>query len=231
MNSITHIGVVDDEVVAVDSLVFQLRKYAPNADIRGFTDPTSFKAWCQSVRPNLVFLDIEMPKQSGLELGKEIKGFADNIIFATAYSEYTLEAFEASAVDYLLKPITPDRLERALSKVSNLKPVVLHASETLRIPTKNGFSNVDVRDISYLRGKRNYTEVVLTSGESYLVARTLKSFMEELQDSFLRVHKSVSINATQLERVLWSAKPEVQLKGGIVVEASKVRLNEMGYYA
>ena len=106
MRTVRYIGVLDDEIIAVRGMVFQLEKLLPNAEVKGFTQYREFELWCENNTPELVFLDMEMPQAMGLDVAKRIQADVGNIVFVTAHSHYSLEAFE-TAVDYILKPISP----------------------------------------------------------------------------------------------------------------------------
>lgn len=231
MLRLKHIGVLDDERMAVESLVHQLKAILPTVEVVGFRVVQEFMEWAKKNEPQIVFLDMEMPNAFGLDLAKDLQEFVGNIVFATAHPQYSLEAFQTPAVDFILKPVNSLRLEQCLSKINDLQPTRVPLGGELRIPIKGGFNFINHRDILYLKGQRNYTEIFFTNQKPHLVARTLKSFMEELGGSFLRVHKSIAINSCHLDKVEWGNKPKVVLDEGTVLEASKVRLNELGYFS
>ena len=230
MGVLRKIGVLDDERVAVDGLVKLLEKQVGDVVVRGFQYHQQFLAWVEKERPELVFLDMEMPSSNGLDIAKQIQDKVGNIVFVTAHSHYSLQAFD-TAVDYILKPVAPSRIKQCLEKLGKLQPLPVFEELTVRIPIRGSFSSVSESDILMLRGQRNYTEVVLSNKESHLVARTLKNFSEGLSDRFLRVHKSVIVRSDAIKEIHWSSKPEIELVGGLTVEASKTRLHELGLQA
>lgn len=230
MKPIKHIAILDDEKPAVDGLVAQLKKLLPGADIAGFMRPEVFVEHCRAVGPELVFLDMEMPNAMGLDVAKEVRSFVGNIVFATAYTEYSLQAFE-TAIGYLLKPITPSKLKGVLEKAAALVPLDDGVKKYVRLPSKGHFIEREERDIMLLKGQRNYTLVVLSSGEEILVAKTLKAFSEELSTAFLRIHKGAIVREGAICRVHWGVKPTVELENGLQVEASRTRLKELGLHA
>ena len=166
----------------------------------------------------------------GLDVAKRIQPFVGNIVFVTAHSHYSLEAYE-TAVDYILKPVVANRLRQALDKIADLKPMPVFQEKLVRIPIKGSFRGVQEREIMLLKGQRNYTEVVMTNGESYLVARTLKKFSESLSNRFWRVHKGTIVRSDAVQDIKWGSKPQLTLSNGLVVEAAKTRLNELGLQA
>ena len=159
MKTISHIGILDDEIIAVRGMVFLLEKLLPHAEVKGFTQHQNFEVWCENSAPELVFLDMEMPHTMGLDVAKRIQTYVGNIVFVTAHSNYSLEAFE-TAVDYILKPITPKRLQQSLTKVESLMPLKARQDQKIKLLLKGTFHELWETDISFLRGQRNYTEVV-----------------------------------------------------------------------
>ena len=178
----------------------------------------------------MVFLDMEMPSAMGLDVAKRIQTFVGNIVFVTAHSHYSLEAYE-TAVDYILKPVVASRLKQALDKIAALKPLPVAQEKSIRIPIKGSFQMVKELDIILLIGQRNYTEVVMADGESYLVARTLKNFSDSLSDRFWRVHKGTIVRSDAVQNIKWGSRPQLTMNNGLVVEASKTRLDELGLQA
>jgi len=227
MRRLNYIGVLDDERIAVDGLVSQLKKLVSGVEVRGFMYAQPFEEWCKEVHPGLVFLDMEMPGALGLDVAKNIKPYVGNIVFVTAHSHYSLDAFE-TAVDYILKPVIKSRLVRCLEKVAELDPVPVFEDLRVKLPVKGSFEWVKESAIVMLVGQRNYTKVVLENDESYLVARTLKSFSEGLSDRFWRVHKSIIVRSDAIMSIQWGAKPKLTLLNKQIVDASKARLDELG---
>ena len=226
MRTVRYIGVLDDEIIAVRGMVFQLEKLLHNAEVKGFTQYREFELWCENNTPELVFLDMEMPQAMGLDVAKRIQADVGNIVFVTAHSHYSLEAFE-TAVDYILKPISPKRLQQALAKVEALVPVKVRQAQKIKLLLKGTFREFPETDIAYLRGQRNYTEVVLTNGEHHLIARTLKSFTDAMSDAFVRIHKSIVVQRALIVKIQTSNPPFVVLQDGTQLDAAKARLKTL----
>ena len=226
MKTISHIGILDDEIIAVRGMVFLLEKLLPHAEVIGFTQHLDFEVWCQHNVPELVFLDMEMPHTMGLDVAKRIQSYVGNIVFVTAHSNYSLEAFE-TAVDYILKPITPKRLQQSLTKVESLIPLKARQDQKIKLLLKGTFHELRETDISFLRGQRNYTEVVLTNGEHHLIARTLKSFTDVLSDAFVRIHKSIVVQRALIASVQPGNPSYIVLTDGTQLDAAKARLNAL----
>jgi two-component system LytT family response regulator len=227
MRKLNKIGVLDDERIAVDGLVYQLKKLVDGVDVQGFMYAQPFVEWCKECKPGLVFLDMEMPGALGLDVAKEIKPFVGNIVFVTAHSHYSLDAFE-TAVDYILKPVIKSRLQQCLEKIAALDPVPVFEDLRVKLPVKGSYEWVKESTIIMLVGQRNYTNVVLENGESHLVARTLKSFSEGLSERFWRVHKSIIVRSDAVLNIQWGTKPKLTLSNKQIVDASKARLDELG---
>lgn len=164
-------------------------------------------------QPELVFLDISMPGQSGLEL---FDFFEDNVnfqvIFVTAYSEYALSAFEKSAVDYVLKPVRISALERAINKAKKYeKLAVSKLRENLEIPnekkvilnTGEGMIFLNLSDILYLKADGSYTNFITRDRRKIMVSKRISEF-EKLENmgTFLRIHRSQIINFSHIKKIL-----------------------------
>lgn len=162
-------------------------------------------------KPDLIFLDIEMPGHSGLELLDffDEKDINFGIIFTTAYNEYAVKAFKMSAVDYLLKPISGADLEEAVERFRkrfvknepiNSKQeaqfVIEQSGSKIAIPVGQSIKFIDLDDVVYLKAENTYTEIHLQDHSKLLVSRILKNFEDVLEDkpNFFRCHKSYIIN-------------------------------------
>ena len=117
--------------------------------LRGLLNIENLNYGVKTTRPELVFLDMEMPHAMGLDVAKRIQPDVGNIVFVTAHSHYSLEAFE-TAVDYILKPITPKRLEQALAKVESLVPVKVSQEQKIKLLLKGTFRELPEADIAFL---------------------------------------------------------------------------------
>lgn len=206
--------IIDDEKRARVNLQLLLNEYCTSVNIVADCEnlPEGVKA-IRKHKPTLVFLDIEMPGHSGLEL---LDFFDENeidfsIIFTTAYNQYAVQAFKFSAIDYLLKPINPTelleavkRLEKTQQKFGNyqiLKENLHQESVTkIAVPSGNSLIFIDTNKISYIKGEGSYAEVFCINGTKNLVSRNLKNFEDILyiDNRFLRVHKSYIVNLMQV---------------------------------
>ncbi|ESU29562.1 Two-component system response regulatory protein, LytTR family [Flavobacterium limnosediminis JC2902] len=202
--------IIDDEKRARVTLSLLLEEYCPAVELLAECENLSegVKA-IRKLQPDLIFLDIEMPGHSGLELldffNEDEVNFS--IIFTTAYNEYALQAFKFSAVDYLLKPIVPEELTEATKRAQKQKQRMesLKAlkenlqQETLTkiaVPSGNSLIFIDSGKIQYIKGEGAYSEVFCTNTPKRLVSRNLKNFEDILcsDNRFIRVHKSYIVN-------------------------------------
>ena len=229
--------IIDDEKRARVSLALLIQEYCPQISVVAECEnlPEGVKA-IRKFQPDLVLLDIEMPGHSGLEL---LDFFDENdvnfsIIFTTAYNEYALQAFKFSAVDYLLKPINPEqlteaitRLEKQKQKVENyklLKETINQDSLTkIAVPSGNTLIFIDTTKISHIKGEGAYSEVFCNNGTKHLVSRNLKNFEDILclDSRFMRVHKSYIVNFEKVVAYNKSDGGSLELENGIHIPVSQ----------
>lgn len=200
--------IIDDETRARMALQLLLEEYCPQVTLVEQCEVLAdgIKA-IHKHKPDLVFLDIEMPGHSGLELfdffNEEDIHFS--IIFTTAYSQYAVKAFKFSAIDYLLKPINPDELVTAVQRFSRLKTQNLkvlrdnleqNKLNKIAVPTGNSILFLEMDQILYIKGEGSYAEIVLIHGEKIICSRYLKNFEDILgqHNHFVRVQKSYIAN-------------------------------------
>lgn len=199
--------VVDDERLARKGLIDQLNLIA-EVEVIGEADcvPTAIEA-IEKLKPDVVFLDIQMPGQSGFELAEQVD-FDGKIIFVTAYNEYALRAFEVNALDYLMKPVSKERLENAIERITSPEKNEAQTHEKLHyddqlfttIGTKIQF--LKVNHIVLIQSDGDYTDVTLNSGTHGLVNKTMKEWEERLPENhFVRVHRTSIINTEYIENI------------------------------
>ena len=184
--------VVDDEPLAVEMLATYIRK-TPSLELAGtFTDPVQAVSAMAEIKPDLVFLDIQMPDLNGLELARLIPEDT-RIIFTSAFRQYAFESYEVEALDYLLKPI---RYQKFLEAVSKAEKWMANRPEKSRrsafIKTEREYRNIEFDQILYVAGMKDYVLIYLASEPEPIVTHiTLKAIEEKLpSDMFMRVHRS-----------------------------------------
>lgn len=219
--------IVDDESKSRESLRILIEDFCEGVEVCALCQNVDegIKA-IQEYKPDVIFLDIQMQRETGFDLLTRIKNINFEIIFTTAYSEYAIRAFKFSAIDYLLKPIDIEELKLAIGKLNKKlndnSPIKLeHLVQNLRVtasenyklalPTFEGLYFVKISDIVYCEAASNYTEIVTDDGKKHIVSRTLKEYDEILADhNFYRIHNSYLIN-------LNAVKKYVRGEGGYVV--------------
>jgi two-component system, LytTR family, response regulator len=217
--------IIDDEQHCIDALSILIKKYCPQVSIAD----TCLSGECglksiQSQQPEIVFLDIAMPKMNGFDLLSMLEEVNFEIIFTTAYDNYAIKAFKVSAADYLLKPIDRTELVQAVKTVEerikmkknfqaihsnteylnvlleNLQQGNNHFSK-IALPTNNGLEILNEQDILYLIGDSNYVHLHLRSGKKLLVSKTIKYVEERLHAHyFFRIHHSFLVNIHEIVR-------------------------------
>jgi two-component system LytT family response regulator len=222
--------VIDDEELARARLRKMLARYAGELEIVGEArNGEEAVSRIDALRPDVIFLDVQMPPFDGFEVVRRLKA-KPYIVFATAYDEYALKAFEENAVDYLLKPIGQKRLDRTLEKLrglfehhelrlgENVERLLARMAcaplKRLQVRTGEKILLVDVRDVVYFEAKEKYT-FLHTADREHIVEFTLADLETKLDgEDFVRIHRSAIINLRYLgEFVKWfGGKYKVRLK-------------------
>jgi len=229
---------IDDEPLARQLLRDYLRS-SPDIEIVGECND-GFEAMkaIQEHKPDLLFLDIQMPKISGFEL-LELLDEIPGVIFTTAFDEYALKAFEASATDYLLKPFSAERLSKALDKFRQQGKKVKQTEELIekvnsdnspsdRIVVKNGadIRIIPLTEIRYLEAYDDYVKIFTKTG-MFLKKQTLQHFESALDaNSFVRIHRSILLNLKELSRIEPAEKDN---HFAVLADKSRLPLSRTGY--
>ncbi len=200
--------IIDDEQDAIDALLSFTQRYCPQVNVIGTAQ--SMEEGVQLVRgtdPDLVFLDINLGDGTGFDVLEKTKGMSYKTIFTTAYNEYGIKAFRYAAIDYLLKPIDPDQLSDAVSRITKedhltweqmtqmMEVYLGRKQEKIILPGLDEYLSVKVKEVVRCQADGNYTRFHFESGETFLVAVTMKEYEELLPASnFVRVHHSHLVN-------------------------------------
>ncbi len=209
--------IVDDEIKARRVLEAMLVENCPQIEIVGLAPdvPEAVKL-INKLKPDLVFLDIEMPIYGGFQLLDFFEKIDFQIIFITAHNHYALDAFKVSATDYLLKPVDIEQLVKAVEKaqkqagssqvslsISTLKENIKEENGNIKriaLPVANGLLFADVEDLLYLQADSSYTLIFTVQGQRHLVSKNLKEFEKILPPNiFLRIHRSYIINVNKIK--------------------------------
>jgi two-component system LytT family response regulator len=220
---------IDDDQLSRKSLRRILEQNFPEIGIAGEADSvTSGLELINTVEPELVFLDIEMPDGTGFSLLEQLPNINFKVVFTTSYSDYAITAFKYSAFDYIVKPVLIENVKSTISRITeipvlrekqrvevlkrNLNPG-FDSDQTIALPEINGFIIVKVNDIVRCEGERNYSRVFFTNGSSVLVSRTLLDFDVLLvPHGFFRIHRSHLINLKNVNRYLKTDGGMVEMK-------------------
>ena len=198
--------IVDDEAPARSELRFLLEE---TGRVDSITEASSARETVEKLmegRPDVLFMDISMPKTTGMQLAEALHRLKNPpaIVFVTAYSEYALEAFDVDAVDYLMKPVETDRLERALDKVqARMRPQAQTHAAVERIPVEKGGRKVlvPIDQIRYIEAKDDYS-CIYTDNDRFLSTISLAQLENKLAPhGFFRVHRGYIVNLEYVEDV------------------------------
>jgi two-component system, LytTR family, response regulator len=226
--------VVDDEPHARRTIRTLLGRF-DRVDVVGECDHAEAAvASIRELRPDLLFIDVQMPGATGLDAVHEAGlGSVPVVIFTTAYSEYALKAFEAQAYDYLLKPFSDERfqrvMERVISQLERSKPAVVDRGErTVTVRDAGKTLVIPIKDIDWIEAE-DYCSRIHAGDRKPLVRRTMQSFIDELDDQFMRTHRSSIVNLVRIRelRPLSSGEAEAILVDGTRVRVSRAHRSEL----
>lgn len=215
-----RVAIIDDEVHCVEGLVLHLRDKFPDAEIVfKSTRPEEALELLPATRPDLLFLDVEMPGMNGFELLDQLSNESYDVIFTTAYSQYAAQAFKAKAVNYLLKPIDEMELQEAILQWREEREVKENLSaekikellnymkregilkNKIAVPISDGFEFIETNEILYCQSQNNYTLLFTTDNRKLMLSKTLKEFEKLLEKYFfIRIHKSFLINPNYIKK-------------------------------
>lgn len=199
--------IVDDERLARKELRSMLAKYE-NLSVTGEAEdvPSAISA-IEKTNPDIIFLDIQMPGKSGFDLLEEIELNA-KIIFVTAFDEYAIRAFEVNALDYLLKPITPERLNKAIARLQldndekEQSVKKLNYDDRLFLSLDSHLQFLKISSILSINAAGDYTEVLLSENKKRLTLKSMKEWESRLPENyFCRIHRSTIVNLEYIDRL------------------------------
>jgi len=197
--------IVDDEPLAIEGIELYLNDYNLFNLVGTFNNAIEANAFMQTNQVDLLFLDIEMPKLNGLDFLKTLKS-NPYVILTTAYPQFALEAFELNVIDYLVKPIGPDRFMKAVNKLNDiyLKPtsdITEFTSDYIYIKADRKYVKLFYKEITYIKGLKDYV-IIYTTGKRVITAINIKTIYNELpKNIFCRTSKSYIININFIQSV------------------------------
>jgi two-component system, LytTR family, response regulator len=232
--------IVDDEFKSRESL---------RALIEKFCDGIQVEALCQDSRealqaitehkPDVVFLDIQLQRETGFEILERLDKIDFEIIFTTAFSEFAVRAFKFSAIDYLLKPVDVADLRTAIEKgrkriLSNISERMTELTQTIKgntfkhsrlaLPSSEGLVFVNVDHILYCEASGNYTNIHMEDGRKFIVSRTLREYEEMLAGlDFFRIHNSYLINLNSVKKYIRGEGGQVVMADDKALDVSKAK--------
>ncbi|OMP31390.1 LytTR family DNA-binding domain-containing protein [Mangrovimonas sp. DI 80] len=229
--------IVEDEETSREILKNYLKKYCPNVEVLGeAVNVEEALVLIRNQALDLVFLDVEMPYGNAFDLLDRVGDINFETVFVTAYNHYAIDALNAHASYYLMKPVSIDELIKAVDYVTEVKtkenalqdqvlvPKTNGVNGKITIPQQDGFEVLNTANILYCKADDNYTEIYLDNNRKKLVSKTLKYFEDALiGSSFVRVHKSYLVNINEVTKYVKGKGGSVVLSNGkeIMVSASK----------
>jgi two-component system, LytTR family, response regulator len=233
--------IIDDEVHCIDTLSMLLADYCPEVEImeKCMFAKKGLEA-IEKLKPDLLFLDIEMPIMNGFELLEQFKQIPFCVVFTTSYDQYAIKAIRFSALDYLLKPIDPKELVTAVHKIQIQKNLPsaeqfwmlmsqINHKETgfhkIAVPTSEGFELIPADQVISCEADDNYTYLFLKNKDKIIACRTLKEMEEQLQDFnfFVRVHHSYMVNLNEVTKYVRGEGGYLIMSDGSIVNVSRSR--------
>lgn len=235
---------IDDERDALEVLEWLIKTYCPEVSIMAmFTSSEEGLKALQSLKPDILFLDIEMPKMNGFDLLERLGKVEFEIVFCTAYDQFAVKAFKYSALHYLLKPIDPEDLKAAIARVKEdnqapsieqvevllqeIRQPVKTTPRRIALTTADGMIFIPSDEILFCEAESNYTKVVLQDGRKIVVSKVLKELDEALSGpDFCRVHSSYLINLNRIKKYVRGEGGYLIMDDGTNISISRNRKQE-----
>ncbi len=231
---------VDDEINALEALEWKLNRYVDDIQIIKCNSPIEAIKVIQEEKPDLVFLDIDMPEMDGFTLLQKLSYTNFDLIFTTAHDEFALQAIKVSAIDYLLKPVDKDELITAVEKVvasrkgnqleDKLQSLFsnLNKNDKINVSADGKIYLLDRDDVIMLKSDKSYTTVFLIDNKEILVTKTLKEVEKKFPfPEFFRVHNSFLINVNHVKEYLKSLGGELIMSNGMSASISRNKKAEL----
>jgi two-component system, LytTR family, response regulator len=234
---------VDDELSSLQNLRHKLEEFCPDIKIAAQAQqPEEAILLIRHHKPDVIFLDIEMPRMNGFRMLDEVGEYDFDIIFTTAYNHYAVDAIRISAFDYLTKPIAIKDLQNAVERLvkqrhqaTREKLDVLRQSlsdhktqeDKIAIPTNDGMEFLPIKNIVHIESSTNYSKVFLKEGKPILVTRLLKDFEDMLLPyRFFRIHNSHLINLNYIRKYVRGEGGQVIMQNGDAIDVARRKKEE-----
>ena len=237
-----HAVIIDDEPKCIETLSILIRMHCPEivVDATCNSGADGIKA-INEFKPDVVFLDIEMPKMNGFEMLEKFEKIFFHVVFTTAYNQFAIKAFRYSALNYLLKPIDPDDLKATVKRIQEKQGAPFKEQfdilmqnmrseskpQRIALSTGDGMVFINTADIMYCQSDSNYTNVILLNGEKFLLAKSLKEFEDTLSgNDFFRIHNSHLVNLNQIKKFVRGDGGYVIMNDGTQITIARARREE-----
>lgn len=234
---------IDDEMTSLKNLKQKLEEFCKQVTVIAALDkPEEAIPVIKNAKPDVLFLDIEMPKMSGFRMLEELGDYEAEIIFTTAYNHYAIDAMRISAFDYLVKPVAIEELEQTVNRLLEKKS--MHTQERLHIlknsineaknqenkiavPVSDGFEFIVIKNILRIESSSSYSRIFFIDGKSVVVTKLLKDFEDILTPyHFFRVHNSHLINLNYIKKYLRGVGGQVLMDNGELIDVSRRKKEE-----
>jgi len=227
---------IDDEQDAIESLAWEINMFCKEIKvIDSFTNPEEAISAINYLKPDCVFLDIEMPKIDGFQLLSHLKYRDFDLVITTAYDNYALKAFKENAIDYLLKPIDNDDLIKVAHKIkknkinkqlgfslNDLIPKKPHKTTKIAVPLTGKTIFLNIKDVCYCKSDGNYTTLFLENGGKYLYSKKIKDVYQIFDsDEIIRVHQSYLVNINYIKEYVKNEGHYLVLENKKTIPVSK----------
>ena len=229
---------VDDELSSLQNLQQKLSEFCPDVKVIATAQkPEDAIVLIRQLKPDVIFLDIEMPRMNGFRMLDELREYDFDIVFTTAYNHYAIDAIRVSAFDYLTKPVAIKDLQKTVERLSlhnklhtkermdifrnSLSPTKSQ-DEKVAIPTGEGLEFIPIKNIIHIESSSNYSKICMTDNKNLLVTKLLGDLEEILQPyKFFRVHNSHLINLSYIKKYIRGEGGQVVMQNGDVIDVSR----------
>ncbi len=228
--------IIDDEMHGRLALREKLKLFCPDVEVVAEAENGRLGLEIiKKYKPEIIFLDVEMPEMSGFEMLSNLKDRTGHIIFTTAYNQYAIKAIKHAAFDYLLKPIDIEDLKSTIQKardteITDERKVLLHQNKPfskLAVASLEGLQFLTIVDIIHLEADSNYTTFYLKDGTKLMSSKSLIEYEEILEShNFFRCHHSHLINMDCVSKYLKNYGGQIQLSNGTQVDLSRRKKKE-----
>jgi two-component system LytT family response regulator len=234
---------IDDELSSLQNLQQKLVEFCPDVQIIASAQkPEDAILLIRQHKPDVIFLDIEMPRMNGFRMLDELGEYDFDIVFTTAYNHYAVDAIRISAFDYLTKPVAIKDLQNAVERLAKHRSLhtkdkmellrtslqsVKSQEEKIAIPTSDGLEFIPIKNIVHIESSSNYSRIFFIDGKNILVTKLLGELEEILQPyHFYRVHNSHLINLSYIKKYIRGEGGQVVMQNGDTIDVARRKKEE-----